>query len=66
MTEERVAGLLARWRALGLVFAEGGQYVQVAPAVANQDLLRLDGAGLHGDDTSLVPALAAPAGGDTR
>jgi hypothetical protein len=35
--------------------------------VANQDLLRLDGAGLHGDGTSLVPALtAAAAVGDTR
>ncbi|MFJ9898145.1 RiPP maturation radical SAM C-methyltransferase [Streptomyces sp. NPDC091280] len=66
VTEERVAGLLARWRALGLVFTDDGQYVQVAPAVANQDLLRLDGTGLHRDDTSLVPALAAPAAGNTR
>jgi ribosomal peptide maturation radical SAM protein 1 len=66
VTEERVAELLARWRTLGLVFAEGGHYVQVAPAVANQDLLRLDGTGLHGNDTALVPALAAPSTGDTR
>lgn len=66
VTEQRLAELLARWRTLGLVFAEGGQYVQVAPAVANQDLLRLDGTGLHGTGASLVPALAAPAGGDTR
>lgn len=66
VTSERITGLLARWRALGLVFAEGGHYVQVAPAVANQDLLRLDGAGLHGHDTALVPALVAPAGEDVR
>ncbi|WOX16321.1 hypothetical protein [Streptomyces sp. N50] len=66
MTEERIAELLARWRTLGLVFAEGGQYVQVAPAVANQDLLRLDGTGLHGTGASLVPALAVPTAGDTR
>ncbi|MEV6483668.1 hypothetical protein [Streptomyces sp. NPDC051576] len=40
--------------------------MRVALAVANQDLLPFDGAGLHGDETSLVPALTAPAGGDTR
>ncbi len=67
VTLEQVSELLAHWLHLGLVFAEGGQYVHVAPAVANQDLLRLDGAGLHGDDTWLVPALAARAAeGDTR
>ncbi|MFJ4633015.1 RiPP maturation radical SAM C-methyltransferase [Streptomyces sp. NPDC088847] len=67
VTEEQVGALLAHWLRLGLVFAEGGQYVHVVPAVANQDLLRLDGAGLHGDDTSLVPALAATgAEGDAR
>ncbi|MFJ6084481.1 RiPP maturation radical SAM C-methyltransferase [Streptomyces sp. NPDC092369] len=66
VTQERVAELLTRWRTLGLVFAEGGHYVQVAPAVANQDLLRLDGTGLHKDDTALVPALAAPSTGVTR
>ncbi|MFF6991969.1 RiPP maturation radical SAM C-methyltransferase [Streptomyces sp. NPDC010273] len=67
VTQEQVGGLLARWLRLGLVFAEGGQYVHVAPAVANQDLLRLDGAGLHGDATSLVHALAATgAEGDAR
>jgi ribosomal peptide maturation radical SAM protein 1 len=67
VTQERVTDLLAHWLGLGLVFAEGGQYVHVAPVVANQDLLRLDGAGLHGEDTSLVPALAAAAvAGGTR
>ncbi|WP_369188593.1 RiPP maturation radical SAM C-methyltransferase [Streptomyces sp. R08] len=67
VTQEQVGDLLAHWLRLGLVFAEGGQYVHVAPAVANQDLLRLDGAGLHGDDTTLVPALAVTgAEGDTR
>ncbi|MET7572912.1 hypothetical protein ABZT04_31065 [Streptomyces sp. NPDC005492] len=34
--------------------------------MANKDLLRLDGAGLHGDETSLFPAATAPAGGDAR
>lgn len=36
--------LLARWRALGVTFHEGGWAVHVAPAAANQDLMRLDGA----------------------
>ncbi|MET7474839.1 RiPP maturation radical SAM C-methyltransferase [Streptomyces sp. NPDC005648] len=66
VTQERVADLLTRWRRLGLVFADGGQYVQVAPAVANQDLLRLDGTGLHGDGTALVPALVRPTGEGAR
>ncbi|MGK5498954.1 RiPP maturation radical SAM C-methyltransferase [Streptomyces sp. URMC 125] len=39
---EAVAELLGRWRELGLVFAEGGQCVHVAPAAVNEDLLRLD------------------------
>ncbi|MBN3932865.1 RiPP maturation radical SAM C-methyltransferase [Streptomyces verrucosisporus] len=39
---DTVAELLERWVELGLVFAEGGQYVHVAPAAVNEDLLRLD------------------------
>ncbi|MFG2526452.1 RiPP maturation radical SAM C-methyltransferase [Streptomyces sp. NPDC048516] len=34
--------LLQRWVTLGLVFADGGQYVHLAPAAVNEDLLRLD------------------------
>ncbi|MEV0387411.1 RiPP maturation radical SAM C-methyltransferase [Nonomuraea sp. NPDC050643] len=60
VTEGRVEELLARWRALGLIFRDGGQAVHVAPAVANQDLLRLDGENL-GRGAPLVPALAEPA-----
>ncbi|WP_336049149.1 RiPP maturation radical SAM C-methyltransferase [Streptomyces sp. CA2R101] len=34
--------LLQRWVTLGLVFTDGGQYVHLAPAAVNEDLLRLD------------------------
>jgi ribosomal peptide maturation radical SAM protein 1 len=44
VTVDQIGGLLARWRALGLVFDNDGWAVHVAPAVANQDLMRLDGA----------------------
>jgi ribosomal peptide maturation radical SAM protein 1 len=60
VTLSQIADLLARWQALGLVFAEGGQFVQVAPAVANQDLMRLDGSRLH-HGAPVTPALE-PAG----
>ena len=61
VTEGRIGELLARWRALGLVFAEAGQFVHIAPAVANQDLTRLDGTQLqHG--APLAPALASSGG----
>jgi ribosomal peptide maturation radical SAM protein 1 len=52
----RIDELLARWRGLGIVFAEGGHVVHVAPAAANQDLKRLDGAG-RAAATPLAPAL---------
>ncbi|MFC8920397.1 RiPP maturation radical SAM C-methyltransferase [Streptomyces sp. NPDC057116] len=37
-----VQRLLDSWLALGLVFTDGGQYVHIAPAAVNEDLLRLD------------------------
>jgi ribosomal peptide maturation radical SAM protein 1 len=59
VTEEKIDALLARWYEIGLVFRDGGQVVHVAPAVANQDLTRLDGTALSGA-RPLVPALAEP------
>ena len=44
-TGEAVAGLLADWRAAGIVFTQGGSYVHLAPAATNQELLRLAPAG---------------------
>ncbi|EPH41840.1 RiPP maturation radical SAM C-methyltransferase [Streptomyces aurantiacus] len=38
--EARVGEILSRWIGLGLVFTDGGQYVHVAPAAVNQELLR--------------------------
>ncbi|MGI5479062.1 RiPP maturation radical SAM C-methyltransferase [Streptomyces lavendofoliae] len=40
--EAGVRRLLDAWLALGIVFTDGGQYVHVAPAAVNEDLLRLD------------------------
>ncbi|WP_329153947.1 RiPP maturation radical SAM C-methyltransferase [Streptomyces sp. NBC_01456] len=40
--EPAVHALLQRWVTLGLVFTDGGQYVHLAPAAVNEDLLRLD------------------------
>ncbi|MFK8844219.1 RiPP maturation radical SAM C-methyltransferase [Streptomyces sp. Ac-502] len=60
-TESRINEILARWRCLGLVFTDGGQYIHVAPEVANQDLMRLDGSRLHSAEP-LAPALAATGG----
>lgn len=60
-TETRINEILARWRSLGLVFTDGGQYIHVAPEVANQDLMRLDGSRLHSAGP-LAPALAATGG----
>ncbi|MFV8133092.1 RiPP maturation radical SAM C-methyltransferase [Streptomyces syringium] len=37
-----IGATLRRWRELGLVFADGGQYVHVAPPAVNEELLRLD------------------------
>ncbi|MFF0965792.1 RiPP maturation radical SAM C-methyltransferase [Streptomyces sp. NPDC003703] len=40
--EAAVQELLDAWTALGIVFTDGGQYVHIAPAAVNEDLLRLD------------------------
>ncbi|MGW8972292.1 RiPP maturation radical SAM C-methyltransferase [Streptomyces platensis] len=40
--EAAVHTLLQHWVTLGLVFTDGGQYVHLAPAAVNEDLLRLD------------------------
>jgi ribosomal peptide maturation radical SAM protein 1 len=37
-----VEALLGAWLRLGVVFAEAGHYVQIAPASRNQDLMRID------------------------
>jgi len=65
VTEGQLGELLARWRALGLIFCEAGHAVQVAPAVANQDLMRLDGSRLN-HAAPLAPALAAAGAGAAR
>lgn len=41
-TPEGLRGLLDDWVARGVVFTDAGQYVHLAPAGVNQDLLRLD------------------------
>ncbi|PTA47534.1 RiPP maturation radical SAM C-methyltransferase [Micromonospora sp. RP3T] len=40
--EPELAALLERWRELGVVFTDGGQFVHVAPRSMNQHLLRID------------------------
>lgn len=40
--QEEVERILDEWVALGVVFTDGGQYVHLAPAAVNEDLLRLD------------------------
>ncbi|GGW60454.1 RiPP maturation radical SAM protein 1 [Streptomyces lucensis JCM 4490] len=41
-TARQVRELLDEWSALGVTFTDAGQYVHIAPASVNQDLLRLD------------------------
>ncbi|MFG2635414.1 RiPP maturation radical SAM C-methyltransferase [Streptomyces sp. NPDC048362] len=41
-TPQDVRTLLDEWTALGVTFTDVGQYVHIAPAAVNQDLLRLD------------------------
>ncbi|MFI6498141.1 RiPP maturation radical SAM C-methyltransferase [Nonomuraea typhae] len=53
---ERIDALVKEWRALGVIFCDAGQAVHVAPAAANQDLMRLEGGNL-GRGEPLVPAL---------
>ncbi|MEU6669084.1 RiPP maturation radical SAM C-methyltransferase [Streptomyces sp. NPDC046727] len=40
--EAGVRRILDGWVSLGIVFTDGGQYVHIAPAAVNEDLLRLD------------------------
>jgi hypothetical protein len=41
-TDAGVEALLARWRELGIVFTDAGQYVHIAPAANNEELLRFE------------------------
>ncbi|KUN00128.1 radical SAM protein [Streptomyces yokosukanensis] len=41
-TLQDVLALLDEWTALGVTFTDAGQYVHIAPAAVNQELLRLD------------------------
>ncbi|WP_330176714.1 RiPP maturation radical SAM C-methyltransferase [Streptomyces sp. NBC_01498] len=40
--EDALRELLARWRALGLVFEDSGQFVHIAPPSVNEEFLRID------------------------
>ncbi|MEV7614107.1 RiPP maturation radical SAM C-methyltransferase [Streptomyces sp. NPDC089799] len=40
--EDTVRQVLARWRALGVVFEDSGQFVQIAPPARNEEFLRID------------------------
>jgi hypothetical protein len=40
INEETLAGVLARWQALGIVFAENRQFIQLATDAVNQELQR--------------------------
>ncbi|MGC5661747.1 RiPP maturation radical SAM C-methyltransferase [Micromonospora sp. WMMD723] len=40
--EPVLTALLRRWRDLGLVYEDAGQFIQIAPQAMNQDLLRID------------------------
>lgn len=44
VTRQMVSDLLGRWQDLGLVFTDGGQFIQLASIATNQELLRV-GAG---------------------
>lgn len=50
--EPEVTQLLRRWRELGLVFEDGGQFIHVAPRPMNQGLLRIDSQGAGRDEES--------------
>lgn len=43
VTHDEVQQILDRWRTLGLVFHDGGQYIHVATAAGNQELVRFAG-----------------------
>ncbi|MCW5250822.1 MULTISPECIES: RiPP maturation radical SAM C-methyltransferase [unclassified Streptomyces] len=53
--EAAVRRLLESWTGLGLVFTDGGQYVHIAPAAVNEDLLRL-GFSHHAHPEQAAPA----------
>ncbi|MEV7226734.1 RiPP maturation radical SAM C-methyltransferase [Polymorphospora sp. NPDC051019] len=55
--EPAVAALLRRWRELGIVFEDAGQFIQIAPKAMNQDLLRIDH--LHQEREAARQAAAA-------
>jgi ribosomal peptide maturation radical SAM protein 1 len=59
VTADQLGTLLTRWRALGLTFHDDGRAVHVAPAAANQDLMRLDG-DRRDRAGAITPALGAP------
>ncbi|MCL6738442.1 RiPP maturation radical SAM C-methyltransferase [Streptomyces neyagawaensis] len=67
-TARDVQDLLAEWTAKGVAFTDAGQYVHIAPASVNQDLLRLDymrhvhaKAATEPDEELTTTASAAPA-----
>ncbi|MEV5954960.1 RiPP maturation radical SAM C-methyltransferase [Streptomyces sp. NPDC051987] len=61
-TPEDLKALLEKWVTLGVVFTDAGQYVHIAPASVNQDLLRLDYMRhVHARPEAGLPA-ASPAG----
>ncbi|MFE6098515.1 RiPP maturation radical SAM C-methyltransferase [Streptomyces laurentii] len=41
-SEDGLRRVLARWRELGVVFEDGGQFVQIAPPARNEEFLRID------------------------
>lgn len=47
VTQRRIREILRRWHDLGLVFADGGQFVHVVPPATNQELARFAGAEGH-------------------
>ncbi|WP_392896126.1 RiPP maturation radical SAM C-methyltransferase [Streptomyces sp. LN699] len=40
--EDALREVLRRWRALGVVFEDNGQFVQIAPPALNEEFLRID------------------------
>ncbi|MET9844736.1 RiPP maturation radical SAM C-methyltransferase [Streptomyces ossamyceticus] len=67
-TARDVQDLLTEWTAKGVAFTDAGQYVHIAPASVNQDLLRLDymrhvhtRAAAESDEEPTATASAVPA-----
>ncbi|MEU7978552.1 RiPP maturation radical SAM C-methyltransferase [Micromonospora sp. NPDC049081] len=58
--EPVLTALLRRWRGLGLVYEDAGQFIQIAPQAMNQDLLRIDH--LHLEREAAETRAAAEAG----